>query len=391
MNEFFANYLGANVVCAIIFGIFLGHDLLGMDRQEKQIKFDHALIAFILYFLSDSVWAGVASGVFPQTRVSVVLTHFSNYILMAMVTYMWLRYVMAVEQTPHRNRKINKFAVLFPFLVSTAAMILMYIFAPQTLINDDLEVLTAFNVFLIVVPCINIAAVIIYSVGKAKSEGNPVERKRHLYIGLFPLILVFGGLLQVIWLPHTPIFCLCGAILMIMIYIQSMETQISIDPLTKLNNRSQVMRYVTQSSNLFIEGKKTFVVMMDINDFKAINDTYGHAEGDSALTVIAESIKDAIGGQSIPAFIARYGGDEFVLIIYTDGDGDVEPLIEYIRGRIDESCRKEEKPYTLSVSAGYDELSRDQDTFAKCLQRADAKLYIDKEKTKHKDKTAVGE
>ena len=382
MNDFFINYIGANISCAIIFGIFLGHDLIGLDRQEKQIKYDHALIAFILYFLSDSVWAGVMSGVFPQNRLTVVLTHLFNYILMTMITYMWLRYVMAVEEAPHRNRKINKFAILFPFIMSTLALFILYFAAPQTLIDENLEVMPTFNVFLVVVPCINIAAVILYTVKKAKSEVNPAERKKHIYIGFFPLLLVFGGLLQVIWFPRTPIFCLCGAMLMIMIYIQSMEAQISIDPLTKLNNRAQVMRYVTQSNNLFIEGKKTFVIMMDINDFKSINDTYGHTEGDHALTIIAESIKDAIGGQNVPAFIARYGGDEFVLIIYADGEKDIEPLIGYIRGIIDESCKKEEKPYKLSVSAGFDELLRGEDTFAKCLQRADKKLYLDKEYSK---------
>ena len=50
-----------------------------------------------------------------------------------------------------------------------------------------------------------------------------------------------------------------------------------------------------------------------------------------------------------------------MLIIYADGEKDIEPLIGYIRGIIDESCEKEEKPYKLSVSAGFDELLRGED------------------------------
>lgn len=382
MNEFFINYLGANIVCAIIFGIFLGHDLLGVDRQEKQIKFDHALIAFILYFISDSLWAGVVSGVIPQSRVSVVLTNFSNYIFMAFVTYAWLRYVMAVEQAPHRERKINKFAIIFPFLVSTIALIIVYFVAPQVLIDENLEVLPAFNIFLLIVPCINIAAVILYTVRKAKKEGNPAEKRKHLYIGLFPLLVVGGGLIQVTLLPQSPIFCFCCTILMIMIYIQSIETQISIDSLTNLNNRTQFMRYVSQSSNLHMEGKTTYAVMIDVNSFKLINDTYGHAEGDRALIIIAEALKTTIAKSNLPAFICRFGGDEFVLIIYANNAKYIEKTIDDIRKNINSSCKNDSKQYSLSISAGYDELQDGQDTFQKCLQRADKKLYLDKKHCK---------
>ena len=378
MNNFFASYLGANVVCAIIFGIFLVHDLLGVDRQEKQIKYDHALVAFILYFISDSYWAAVEAEIIPKNTVAVVSCNFSNYILMATVTYMWLRYVMAVENSPNRERRLNKFAVLFPFIVSTVVLVALYIVSPRSLISEDLEVMPAFNIFLIVVPCINIAAVILRTVGKAWKEKNPVEKKKHVFIGTFPLLVVFGGIIQMAWLPYTPIFCFSCTLLMITLYIQSLEAQVSTDPLTSLNNRAQLMRFVTQQSNLHIEGKKTVVTMFDADGFKSINDTYGHAEGDHALTIMAESMKEVVSHCGKPAFVARYGGDEFVMIIFVSDESEVEAVIKDIRVKIEEDCKKKERPYIISVSAGFDELLHGQDTFQKCLQRADKKLYLDK-------------
>ena len=50
------------MVGAVIFGIMLIHDCLGVDRQEKQIKFDHALVAFMLYFAADCFWAAISTG-----------------------------------------------------------------------------------------------------------------------------------------------------------------------------------------------------------------------------------------------------------------------------------------------------------------------------------------
>ena len=59
MIEYFTYYASSNIVGIIIFGIMLAHDCLGVDRQEKQLKYDQVLIAFILYFISDAIWSGV--------------------------------------------------------------------------------------------------------------------------------------------------------------------------------------------------------------------------------------------------------------------------------------------------------------------------------------------
>ena len=78
---------------------------------------------------------------------------------------------------------------------------------------------------------------------------------------------------------------------MLIFYIASMKTQISTDPLTGLNNRGQLANYVAQKSNIYRENRLTIVIMFDINDFKLINDTYGHAEGDRALILVSNALK----------------------------------------------------------------------------------------------------
>lgn len=382
MSEYFIFYTEANLVCLVIFGIMLAHDLLNVDRQEKQIKYDQALVMFMLYFVSDAIWAAIIAGVIPKSRAAVVAVNFSNYILMAGITYKWLQYVMAVEMVPHRNRAINKFVVVFPFLVSTVVLIAVYLLAPQTLLDENLNIRPAYSVFLIAVPIINIIAVVFYSVRKAHTEENPIEKRKHLYIGFFPLMVVIGGVFQVAVLPNAPIFCFCCAILMLIFYIQSMENQISIDPLTKLNNRGQLIRHISQKSNGYRKDRPTFCVMIDLNSFKKVNDTYGHAEGDRALIIVADSLRDTVRNHSTPIFMSRYGGDEFVLIVHPESEEELIALIAEIRSRIEERCRMLETPYILSASVGYDRLLGEQDTLQKCIQRADKKLYLEKEYSK---------
>ena len=379
MTGFFAYYAESNIVCAIIFAIMLIHDRLSTDRQEKQIKYDRALIAFILYFIFDCLWAGVESGVMPRTTFTVLATHFANYALMTAVTYYWLHYVMAVENLPNRDKPRNRIAILFPFIISTAALVATYIFSPQTLINDELEVQPAFGVFLIVVPTIYIAAVIIHTVRKLKDADNPLDKRRLISVGFFPLVVIVGGAIELVLLPDMPIFCFCCTVMMLVFYILSMERQISTDPLTQLNNRGQLMRYVSQKSKLLIEGRRTFVMMLDINDFKRINDTYGHTEGDRALVIVAEALQNVAQTLNFPAFLGRYGGDEFIFILHPVSENDIKGLDAEIRKQIKAGCDNNNIAYVLGVGIGCDELRAGNDTFQQCQQRADHKLYLDKE------------
>ena len=194
-----------------------------------------------------------------------------------------------------------------------------------------------------------------------------------------PLMVVGGGLLQVLVLnKETPVFCFACAILMIIFYINALEAKISTDPLTGLNNRGQLLNYTTQKSNLQREGRQTVVVMFDINDFKSINDTYGHAEGDRALKFVADSMRAACRTCNMPLFLARYGGDEFIIIAHPTDTGDIAPMIENIREQLRSKCRAVGAPYVLEIGAGHSQLEGGSDTFQLCLQRADENLYLDK-------------
>ena len=379
MDGFATYYIEANLVCASVFTILLVHNHFNIDRQEKQIKYDRVLVAFLLYFLADCFWALVVSETIPKTRFTVILQAFLIFVLMAFSIYFWLEYVMAYEQIPHRNRRKNKFAVIFPFLVATVAMIAQYLIAPQTLIDENLDTKYSYALYLISVPTIYMVAILFYTIKKAKQEKTASEKWKHFIVGVFPLVVLGFGVVQLIF-PYVPIYCFSVLILMLLFYIQALELRISLDPLTQLNNRSQLSRYISQRSNLAVDGRKTVAIMMDIDGFKAINDTYGHAEGDRALVTVSNTLKKTASSIGIPAFICRYGGDEFILIVHPERVEQTEELIENLRK--DLLTASEGSPYELTVSFGYDELTNENETIEDCIVCADKKLYIEKKKKK---------
>lgn len=378
----YVHYIVANVVGAVIFGVMLLHDFFSVDRQEKQIKFDHALIPFMVYFACDSFWAAMEGGVIPKNTVSAVIINFAVYLAMIFIVYLWLRYVFAVEEVPGREKPKFAFLTSLPFLLPTAAMIVVYFVAPHLLLNEAYELQPLYHVCLNAVAYAYLAAILIYSIRRAVKEQNPFERRRHLSIGLLPAMVVIGGIVQTVFCPNIPIFCYSAAILMLIFYIQSIQNQISVDPLTRLNNRGQLRRYLAQVVPMSKDGKPTCVIMFDINDFKNINDTYGHSEGDRALVLVADAMRKVAECQKMPLFLARYGGDEFIIVTHPNNPNEVERLVADIRREIEESCARKQLPYTISIGAGYDEIKHDCDTVQQCMQRADAKLYDDKARIK---------
>ena len=389
MFQYFIYYASSNIVGAVIFGIMLAHDRMSIDRQEKQLKYDHALFAFLAYFVSDAVWAAFDSGVLAPSLASSLITNFANYVIMTMIIYTWLLYVLAVEQIPNRNERSIRILLILPFILATIALIVTYLIDPRILVNEQLKSTRVFDGFLAAVPYIYLMAIIIYSIRAAIKEENKVEKKKHLVIGFFPLMVVLGGLAQMLLMPALPIFCFSSTIFMIIFYIQSMESQISTDPLTKLNNRSQLKRYVSQNSNLHIDGRADYVVMMDINDFKKINDICGHAEGDRALVLISAALMDAIRSRSFPVFLGRYGGDEFIMIAHVSGEEELTHMIEDIRNRVLDRCDKEKKPYRISMGIGFARFKGDDDSFLKCQQRADDEMYKNKQELKNSGKNTA--
>jgi len=314
MTGFSFYYIEANLVCAIVFGIILLHNHFNIDRQEKQIKFDHALLAFIVYFLMDSAWAGVVDGLLPSSLFSVVT--FLIYISMAAIIYFWLEYVMAYEQVPNRNHPARRFAILLPFLISTIALVINYIVAPQALINATMQTQPLFTLYLSLVPDLYMILILFYTIRRAHREENPAERRKHLFIGALPLMVSVAGLLGEMINPYAPVFCFASLILMLIFYIEAVELRVSQDPFTRLNNRGQLERYCGQRGNLYLDNRRTVVVMMDIDKFKIINDTHGHAEGDRALITVSDALKKVVNRHSMPSFLCRYGGDEFILIAH---------------------------------------------------------------------------
>ena len=370
-------YAEASIVCIIILSILLIHARLHGTRNEVQVSFTRAVFFFILYFISDAFWAAVLGGALPRTRWAIVLLNLSNYIILALAAYEWFMFMAASEKMPFRLSKKKRLLCLLPAVISTLILAISYISNPKFWIDDAGRVNELYNPMQIAAPAFYLMAGFILSINNIRKAKTREEKQMCLLLGTFPLGVMAFGMLQVVTLD-APTFCFGCTIMWIWFYIQMMESMISMDDLTRLNNRGQINRYMDQVH--YRENETVIIMMIDIDGFKQINDVYGHAEGDRALTLFAQALRQTCESIKVPAFIGRYGGDEFIIILRDDELSEECPaqVAEVLRGLLRDKQRENELPYALEISVGYDALRDKQDTMKDCLNRADEKLYREK-------------
>lgn len=375
-TDYFYFYTEANIVCILILLMILINDRIHSTAQEKQVWFNGAVTAFILYFAADIGWAAVIDGQLPRTRMLVMLFNLTNYILLSVTAYEWFMFMAASEKMPFRNDSKKRLLCLLPMVASILLIVIAYAAAPRFWISENGELNDWYYPLMIAAPAFYLLTAFAFSVNNAGKAESREDKKQCWLIGIFPLGVMAFGMIQVFSL-NAPMFCFGCTFMLLFFYIQNMQTLISVDALTRLNNRGQINRFMEQVH--YRENFTTYIMMIDIDRFKEINDTFGHAEGDRALILVSDVLKQTCDRFKAPVFLGRYGGDEFTVIIQNPEENETpEQAAVAIRSVLSDRQRENRLPYKLEVSVGYDALRDKSDTMQACMIRADENLYQEK-------------
>ena len=160
------------------------------------------------------------------------------------------------------------------------------------------------------------------------------------------------------------------------------EEQALKDPLTGLANPRALQFQVTRELARARRTSTPFsVVLLDLDDFKIINDEYGHLAGDRALQAVAKVLQETT--RSYDTCI-RYGGDEFVVLLSSCGRAEAEERRQRLQEAVAAiSLRADDgRGIALRVSAGASVFPEDGDTYERLLVRADRRMYRNKAASK---------
>ncbi|MGF6772550.1 diguanylate cyclase (GGDEF)-like protein [Paraburkholderia sp. GAS199] len=155
----------------------------------------------------------------------------------------------------------------------------------------------------------------------------------------------------------------------------------TLDDLTLLSNRRGFESLAQHALNVCKRlDKPASLLFFDLNDFKQINDTFGHAEGDRALTNFAEVLRHALRESDV---IGRLGGDEFVALLTNSSSAETEEVTRRLKLALDVRNAEAQRGYEIRFSVGqiqYDPASHG--SISELLAAADTAMYSHKQASK---------
>ena len=147
------------------------------------------------------------------------------------------------------------------------------------------------------------------------------------------------------------------------------------------------MKYLEGYMERHTEGEETDLhfLMIDLDDFKQINDTYGHVEGDRALIRIAGVLKKTLAGHA--GILARYGGDEFMAVIYNTSKTEIEDILKQL-SREKDRLNSSGNNMPIDYACGWAISDADSEcTIQMLLDKADYYMYENKQAYKKSKKS----
>ena len=370
------NYVLANLACVVFLGTVLFTLDRGVDKQISSVLLARITRMLVIYFIADSIWILFQTGVWPSNKTVMYIATIIPYLCLLITSWMWLLYCEVVQGNGQILSHKKTFITILPLYIAVLLLIIGlftdYLFDIGE--SGHLEYGPLYGVLL----CAPFGYLLYSSIKafrRAYTSNRYYDHGLYMAMGLFPIPPLICGVLQAIYLT-VPIMCYGATAAVLFLFITSTENKISTDPLTRINNRQEMQRYLTVKMKSRPFGMELYLLILDVDHFKEINDKYGHIEGDKALVTVAEAMKHTFNSAKNRAFLSRFGGDEFIVIIEAENEQQVQEKVDELRSNIVESNEKTGAEFKLEACVGYARYDYDNPvTIPQLIERADEKLY----------------
>jgi diguanylate cyclase (GGDEF)-like protein len=331
------------LVLAIVF-ISLRFSKDHMVRDSRSFKALIFITGILLIGETLMIWASSDNTIFHLVLYRIL--HIVNFIGLPATALSWIFYILRELSYGIKNRPGIVALLAIPICISIGLTI-GSMFTSLYFYVDMNNVYTRGPLFFVHVIVnysyllIGLAIVIAQKKKIAPSEFVPML--------LFPIPPIIGGIVQTLFYGTNIVLpMLVMSILMIFIFIQT--RRVVTDYLTGLNNRRQYEKYIASIRLSGADGKLAGM-QIDIDNFKNVNDTYGHYLGDEVLVGIAKLLQDTFDKQD---FIARTGGDEFVIFFNVDKARTISNVIKKFLDLLHKYNETSSYPFKIECSYGVD-------------------------------------
>lgn len=368
-------YIQTNVLCIILlFGIWLAIHKKKDAHPADQTALTRIIALSILICFSD-MFGWVCNGMsFPGADIILHAVNMVYYFSTVAVCCEWLCYVEIRIYGTEKRGRVRSILRAAPL----CAILVLVIINPVT---GCLFSVDEGNVYqrgsLVFLHWVLVGCYMFYGLAvclrRVLSARSRTERRQYMPLLWFYALPFLGTVLQLIFYGLTTIQCGITLSVILHAYV-TLQAQISGDALTGLNNRRALESYL--DAQVQRDGKPLSVVMCDVDDFKKINDTLGHVQGDVALKRAAAALKQACATCKCSVFLCRYGGDEFVVCSTGMDANGVLALKSAIKESIEKNNGENPDSMSLSINIGaaHGVCSSGEDA-ERLLREADEEMY----------------
>jgi len=376
MTYHYLPYAITEAFCAIFAATvwFRLNNNVGSEHEVRQLR--NMIYSYLVMLATDIVWALMEDGLVHLPNPLNAAVNAATVSAISCGCYFWFKFIedrlhfrFASKRWLNTLLKVPLLTVCSLDIASIFTGWLFYIDAAGHYQSTPFFFIhTTVNYFYLLIPTL-------YSIYRARRAHSKQDRAEYFTYALYMIAPLISGILESVF-PTVPLLALNIFMMILILFLMLQNMQVYNDALTGLNNRRRLNRYLESCLPKASPDHPILLFIMDINSFKAINDVYGHLEGDRALRVFSGVLKSA--AVRYYAFAARYGGDEFCMVTEAAELSPDEIAAELQRSLAAAQRPDESRPYTLTVSIGYTVCDSAESEPDPILARADALLYENK-------------
>lgn len=360
-----ANGLGACLILAI---------LLGRRPHTRSFSCDSRLFYWMCRLclalcLLETAGFLLDGKTFAGARLLALWVNVILYILSIALSFFWLCYVdYRLFEERRQRRRHYSLAAIPAGLISLMAVANLFFDVFFAISPDNVYTRTPLFLF----PYVVNFGYLISGEALAFRFRKRVDKYLFMPVLFFLLPIYLGGLIQ-LFCYGVALIWVSVALGLMLLYVNLQGEETFLDPLTNLYNRNYLLHFMDHIAKQAKRGVTTTGILMDINGFKHINDTFGHIKGDGVLREVGQLLVQAANGSAV---VVRYGGDEFVILLENASPEQVEAVKARIDQKVAEYNASGRPPLPISLSAGA--ASFDQVDMCTFFQNMDRNMYAEK-------------
>ena len=369
-------YFLVTISCTLIAGIILDRTSYEMGTELQVNSFKRLIGCYLLFTVSNGIclWANYAH----DNDLGYIGTLVSLTSLCA-CAFFWFRFIES-KLDIHQYSKLRGYIHSVPLLI-IIIIVSTSIFTGLVYYYDsdgDFARGPLYSILLIV-PTLYILYAGYFIVKRFFATHSPTQRKEYKYLMSFAFLPIIAGGIDMI-VPHLPVMELSLLTCIILFYIAFQDKLIYVDSLTGMNNRRVSDKYLRTQLGLAAPDNPLYFFLADCDDFKIINDKFGHLEGDKALKIIASELEKL--SIRYNCYVARWAGDEFVLIARKNSIPEPEDLIQLFYDNLRKRSEEEGLQYDIHISVGYVPCNDSKASTIDIFGEAERRMYKAKDSNK---------